>query len=252
MDKELLPFVTDETERNFEVTMPDGNKVKLKINRATQNQLLDIDKVYRIAYSKLLRSGCLTNAEVEKYVKKNEIWMDEDDEKVAELQNEMISIEQQLADKSYKMQEEGYLKAIKLSELRDEIYQMSRKIGSIYDNTCENASDELRMQHLCVKTTFKQDNTSFFQDFDDFSTRANEDATAEALRQCILFNSRLKENFMMDLPENQWMQDNGFMDDKGTLIKKEKTEEKTEDKVPEKAEEKPKKPKKTKKAKSGK
>ena len=248
MDKELLPFVTDETERNFEVTMPDGNKVKLKINRATQNQLLDIDKVYRIAYSKLLRSGCLTNAEVEKYVEKNEIWMDEDDEKVAKLQKEMISLEQQLADKNYKMEEEGYLKAIKLSELRDKIYQMSRKIGSIYDNTCENASDELRMQHLCVNTTLKQDNIPFFKDFDDFSTRANEDATAEALRQCILFNSRLKENFMMDLPENQWMQDNGFMDDKGTLIKKEKAEEK----VPEKAEEKPKKSKKTRKAKSDK
>jgi hypothetical protein len=215
----LLPFITEETERTFAVKGKDGATVKLKVARPNQHQVIEADKQYRVAYSKCLRAGILTHAEVDRYIKDNNIWVDDDNKKLIEVQDGLNKIVEELKKKDYKDLNEGRLKAWMAQQKRDELWKLSRKVGSIYDNTCENASDEIRMQHLCVLTVMKEDGSAFFKDFDDFCNRANEDSTADALRQALTFHSRLKANFILDLDENKWLHENGFTDDNGMPIR---------------------------------
>ena len=207
-----------EEDRSFTVKLKDKSELKLKVVRPTQQQVLKADEIYRIAFAKAVRAEIMTGAEADKYVKKMKLWDKDDDKHVLSLQKEMSDLQKKVDDDKFDNKAEGYLAALSLQQKRDELYGLTRKVSSIHDNTAENASEELKIQNICCMTILKEDGSPFFADFEDFSKRANEQATADALKEAILFHSRIKSNFTMDFPENKWMNKHGFMDDSGNYV----------------------------------
>ncbi len=214
-------LVKGEKERVFETTLPDGKVIKLKVVRPNQEQVLEVDRIYRIKFSKILRDGMMTNVEMEKYIERRKLWEKIDDEKVMAIQKEMIELQEKLEKSEFKEDAEGLTAALMLQQKREELLSLTRKIGSLYDNTAENTAEELRMQHICVMNVLKEDGSPFFKDFKDFSDRANDLSTGDALKETILFNHSLRSNFSTDFPENRWMIKNGYMDEDGNYVTKE-------------------------------
>ena len=225
-----LPFFTVDRERTFETRKEDDALLKLKIVAPTSEQILEADLQYRKVYSKALRLGIIVQAEAERFVKERKLLDADLEAEIKKCQEEIAGLEIKLANKEMS-REDGFVAANKLTGVRDELMRFNKKVTAIFDTTCENLSDEYRMQYLTVMITRNEDGSAFFKDYEDFSKRTDERATVDAVRHTILTMARLKDNFLMDLPENKWLKDNGFVDEKGLPIMR-KSEPKIQDTGP--------------------
>jgi len=211
----------------------EGNEFEIKFCGLNQVILSRGDFIYREYFSKAMRAGVMTNAEALKILKDRDVWGEEQEKEVVQLQIKLIELENKLSEQKKK-------NASSLS-IYNEIKQVRRDLegandvrSNVLNNTAESMAAEMRTQFFASEcVVYNNTGERVFSTLKDFLARLDEKITTDCYRQALIMNYEralgitLPDNLAETvLPEDEWL--------KGLEEKPEPAKEKATKKVPKK------------------
>jgi hypothetical protein len=171
-------------------------------------------------FAQSLKAGAILKTRLEDYMKEQGVWNDEK-------QKMLDKCNRDISDGALKLQKGG----IKLSEAKkialDIRNARNRRLDVLSErmvleaNTAEGQATNSRFNFIVSKCLVYNDNgNTVFKDFDEFLEHINDSYVVKAceLLSNILYD--LDENFDKDLPENKFLREWKFIDDKLRFINK--------------------------------
>ena len=197
----------------------EGSKV-IYVKRPDRKVTRKAQMVFNRAFRDLLENGAILRSEIDSYMKKRGLW-DEEKQKQIEILNEKI--------------EDGLLKlkrgGIKLSEARQialdiRVWRIERTLILFQRNqldgfTVEAQAEQEKFDFIVSECTVDESEQRIFKDMDDYNERSSEEYAIRAASALGNMLYDLEENWETKLPENQFLIQHSFMNEKLQLINKE-------------------------------
>ena len=106
-----------------------------------------------------------------------------------------------------------------MGEMRTEILTLAAKRNQLDSATIETVAEDYKFNVLVSECTFHADTDArYFSSHDDYIERGDEVAAIAAAEQLSHMLYGYNPNFGMELFENQWLQEAGYMNDDGRYI----------------------------------
>lgn len=199
-------------ERTFTSKDAKGEESKYLFRELSQVILSGGDLVYREYFSKAIRSGVMTQAEAIKILRDREIWGKEQEDKMLELQIELVNAEVALSDFD-KKDEESLRNFNKIKELRSEIDTLRSVKTSVTENTAESMAAEMRTQFFASEcVVYYKSREKVFSSLKDFLARLDEQVATDSYKEALICNYEkqlgisLPKDFKVTLPEDEWLE----------------------------------------------
>jgi hypothetical protein len=206
--------------KTFTVTV-DGNEKKLLVRSPSVADRKESDKVYNQAFSDAVRSKAIVRAKIDDVLKEQGLWDDERQTKLDQLQSEILLRERKLAEGGIRLAEAKSI-ALEIKELRNKIRDLISVKMSLDNNTAEGQADNARFNYLVSACTVYEDsNQPYFKNMEDYLEKANSETAIKAAQILANMVYGLDNDYESNLPENKFLKQYKFIDDKLRLINKE-------------------------------
>lgn len=182
----------------------DGKKVKLKL----LDENLDIerraDTEYHIAYTQLMKRGVLPRATLEKQMRELEIWSDEDETQLNELQTQLADLQLKL--NRAETHDEGLAIAKEMGELRADCLKLIEAKAAVLSNSCEELAGHIRRDaYIAFGTVYADTNKRVFKDYHDLIERATEQVVLDARQHLFEIMGNTFQESLSGLPEIEYV-----------------------------------------------
>ena len=213
--------------KSVEVKYKDGEQEKVMIVKSpTASQLNEAQLVASKTFSRLINVkedgvGLLVRAKLDKFLKDNNIWTDQDDKELASLDEKIKKKEKQLKTGKYKTQEaklNGRKLALEIRDLRAERNTFASKKTQHNEYTIEEIADEARMNYLISSCLFHESGEAMFETVDEYMDNRNKPHVIEGMTKFYSMFYNADEDWYKKLPENQFLIQLGFVDDKFRFV----------------------------------
>jgi len=216
----------NETDKIIKTIDKNNNELELKIIKPTNRIAQKTNRMYNAKISQLIRggdNGCarlLLRSEVEEYLFKTGIWTKKDALRIEELGLSIRAYELLLKRGGFSLVKAREI-AIKMGEMRAEILNLLAKRQQLDSATVEAVAEDYKFNILVSECVFYvKDNSKYFKDYDDYIDRGDEVASIAAAEQLSKMLYGYDPNFAMNLFENKWLKEAGYMDDAGRYVNK--------------------------------
>lgn len=199
-------------EINFDV---DG--VTYTARRPTVEESRQAQKVYNRAFNDAIASGSPLQAKATDILKEQGLW---NDSKQAELEG----INKQLLEGEFTLHKGGIYKtearkvALNLKRLRASMQDLLTPITNFNQHTAEGQANNARFDYLVSVCVVYNNNTPAFSSYEDYLNRSNETVALLGAGKFAELYYQLNDDFQDKLPENQFLKEHKFVDDKYRLI----------------------------------
>jgi len=218
-------------ERVFTSKDKDDKEVELKFSTLNQVVLTRGDFIYREYFSKAMRSGVMTNAEALKILRDRDIWGDEQEKEVVDLQVKLFELENKLKE----CKDKDFTSISLYDEIKDtrrKLHQANSVRSNVLDNTAESMASEMRTQFFASEcAVYNTTGRKVFDSLKDFLARLDEQISTDCYKQALIINYEKalgitlpKDLSETSLPEDEWL--NGFTVKEETKTTPEKTTKK--------------------------
>lgn len=157
---------------------------------------------YSKTYTNCLVEGITTSAEMMDILRRRGIIGPEFEQRATELQQELSDKITLLYDA--KVMEQKRDLAIDVATVREELFQWNQRLSGPMNNTCEQISDDARLEYLTSTMIQTKDGKRVWDSFDDYLQEKNEDLAALAVRsrlEVMLYLQGLESDFLDKTPE---------------------------------------------------
>ncbi len=192
--------------------------VNYKVRQPSLDEQNKAQMVYNKAFSNALSSGSPLRTEVADILRERGMW---NDDKQAELEK----LQKDILDKEFILHKGGIYKkeareiAIKLKKLRDKVSTLFAPIANFDQYTCEGQAQNARFDSLVSNCTVYEDGRPVFSSLEDYKNKANDPVAIVGSTKFAELHYFIGEDDLgAGLPENQFLKENGFADDKFRLI----------------------------------
>lgn len=213
--KNKLSFITKDAE---------GNPVTLCVKKPNAEISRKLQLVYNSSYRELVEGGTIVKAKIRDVAKQQNIWNDEKEKLVNDLNKELNENELKLkrGGAAGLTKKKGKEIALRMAEIRVQIQELVSSFNDLDSNTAESQSELLRFNHMVALCTYNENGDNYFADYNDFLERVNsgEQATFDASRHMALLAHGLDPNYEANLIENKFLKDYGFVNEKLRFIDK--------------------------------
>ena len=211
----------------------EGKQVKLKILSENLDIQRKCDTQYHIAYTQLMKEGCLPKASLEKEMKELDIWSEKDEESLTALQIKLAELQIKLeAATTY---EEGLAYAKEMGEIRADCLRLVEAKAAVLSNSCESLADIVRRDaYIAYATVYADSDKRVFKNYQDLLLRSNEPAVFAARELLLSVATDSFQDSLMGLPEINYVRkvEEQVKEDEAKAAKaKKKTTKKTKKKV---------------------
>jgi hypothetical protein len=204
----------------FTVTTND-EELKLAIRSPSVSDRKESDKVYNQAFSDAVRSRAIVRAKIDDVLKEQGLWDDHKQTELDKLQSEILIRERKLAEGGIKLSEAKNL-AIEIKDLRGQIRELISVKMSLDNNTAEGQADNARFNYLVSAcTVYENSNQPYFRNMEDYLERSTSDVAIKAAQILANMIYGLDNDYEANLPENKFLKQYKFIDQKLRLINKE-------------------------------
>jgi len=163
---------------------------------------------YSKMYTRSLVEGITTNAEMMDILRQRGIIGPEFEQRAAELRKE-------LDEKLYTLDnttdlEEKRKVSIEVYNAREELFQWNQRLSGPMNNTCEQISDDSRLEYLTSCMIQTEDGKRVWDSYDSFLKEKNENLAALAIRarlEVMLYLQGLESDFLDKTPEAMAMRE---------------------------------------------
>lgn len=203
--------------KNFETLDKDGKSLTLTVRVPNLEDIREADKVKNLIFKESLDSKCYLRAELDDILTKRNLWSPDKKAKLAALQKELLDNERKLAKGNIKLKDARQL-ALDMKRIRNEIVDLRSIFTQMDAYTCESKSENERFNKLVSLCVVKQDGSRYFNSLEDYINNSREDVArkgAEILAQ-MMYN--WDEDSEGKLPENMFLKQYKFCNDKYQLI----------------------------------
>lgn len=205
----------------IKVKQPDNTSVRIFIKPQTYAVEQKLRVVYAQMYRKLVDEQVATRSSMLDLLKREGIWTDKEEEKTNELLVELALLETALENTSKEEQSKQRELVIKMSKTRSQLLELVQVKTEPLEFVAESIAEEIKVEHYIVESTFYEDGKQYFKSYDDFKSRRYDEDVIKIcdnfMRAINMSNTRI----LLDLPENKWLVNHGFMDKTGNVTDEE-------------------------------
>ena len=187
-----------DTRRVFEVNS-DGNQKKYYIAMPTADQVRKADWHYSKIYNKAMVEGITTSAEMLDLLKQRHLYDNDYEVQADQLRTKIATTILQM--EATTSETEKYNLALAIKELRDELFQWNQRLSGPMKNTCEQISDDAKIEFLTSLVIQDEAGKQVWKDYDTFINDPDQLLTMRARIEVYLWAQGLERNFLDNTPE---------------------------------------------------
>lgn len=204
--------------KNFTVQV-DGKEVELSVRTPTANDRKEAQKVYNTAFTEALKSGAVVRAKLDDILVEQGLWNESK-------QIKFDTIQRQLNDNERKLEKGGISLsaakeiAMEMRKLRAEFREVIADKTSLDTHSAEGQADSERFNYFVYACTCYPDGKKYFSSYKDYMERGDDPVSVEAASHLANLMYGLEADYESKLPENKFLKDYKFVDEKLRFINK--------------------------------
>jgi hypothetical protein len=199
----------------------DGKDKEMFVRSPSLQDQKEATKYYNQTFSEALKAKAVVRAKLDDLLVEQGLWDATKQAKFTQLQSEILDGEKRLAKGGIKLTEAKEV-AMKMKKTREELRDLISVKTSLDTHTAEGQADNARFNYLVSACTMiKENNQPFFKNYEDYNNRSTEPAAILAAQNLAGMLYGLDSDYEDKLPENKFLKQYKFLDDKLRLINKE-------------------------------
>ncbi len=183
----LRTFFNVITEKNYYIISP------------TAEDIRGADWEYSKSYTKSLVAGITTTAEMTDILMRRGIIGPEFEQRSNELATELATKVQAL--EGSKNSEEKAELAVQVAMSREELFQWNQRLNAPLGNTCEQMSDDARLEFLTSRLIVDEVGNKLWEEFNNYLTEKEQSLAQQSRFEVMLYLQGLDSDFLDNTPE---------------------------------------------------
>lgn len=175
------------------------------ITAPTADYIRGADWQYSKMYTRCLIEGITTAAEMMDLLRRRGIIGPEFEQRAMELSQELTN--KTIALENAKSMEEKRELAIEIATSREELFQWNQRQAGPMNNTCEQISDDVRLEYLTSCMIQAKNGSKVWDSYDDFLKEQSQALAVRSRFEVMLFLQGLDSDFLEQTPEAQAMRE---------------------------------------------
>lgn len=171
----------------------------------TAEHIRNADWEYSKAYTKSLVAGITTTAEMTDILMRRGIIGPEFEQRSEELATELAKKIELL--ENAKTPEEKSELATEVALAREELFQWNQRLNAPLANTCEQISDDARLEYLTSCLVVDENGNNVWGSYDEYLTEKTQSLSQQARFEVMLFLQGLDSDFLDQTPEARAMKE---------------------------------------------
>ena len=203
---------------NIESIDKEGNERTVAVSNPTAKDRNEAQLHYLKAFRRALENGAILRQKLEDYLRDQKIWDEEKETRYTEIVKEIASGEKKLASGGIKLSEAKEI-AFTMRDCRYEFRVLVAERTSMAANTAEAQADNASLNYLVYSCTVDPNSGKrIFDSLDDYEENADEPFAAKAAAALADKLYQLDPDYEKGLPENKFLVQYKFADDKRRLL----------------------------------
>jgi len=207
------------TEDLFTIEL-DGEKKEFVVKSPSFKDQREAQKVYNQAFSDAVKSGCIVRGRLNDLLKEQGLWDDQKELRLNTIQHELLGHEQALAKGGISLQRAKGI-ALEMRKLREDLRDLIASRTNLDNNTAEGQADNARFNYLVSCCLVYSDSKKlYFANYEDYLNRSTDVVAIKAAQVLASRLYGLDDNYEKNLPENKFLKEYKFIDEKLRFINK--------------------------------
>ena len=201
-----------QTRPSVEFTMDDKT---YKVYRPNMADTRASHKIRNSAFADALNSGAMLRAQINDVLRKRNLWNDEAEAKLRQLQSDILRAERRLEEGGFYLEEAREV-AIKIKKLRADIREMLMERSLLENETAEGQADNASFNYLvsaCTFLVYNDKEEPAFSSYEDYLNRSYEPFAFMAAQKLSGLTMGVGEDMEKQYPENQFLLEHKFVND---------------------------------------
>ncbi|NBU33429.1 hypothetical protein EB118_16320 [bacterium] len=205
--------------RTFTATV-DNKEITLLVRAPSLQDQREATKVYNTAFSDAIKAKAVVRAKLDDLLVEQGLWDDKKQFEFSSLQSQILENERKLAKGGIPLSE-AKKTALEMRKLREDLRELIGIKTNLDTHTAEGQADNARFNYLVSACTVYNDNKRpYFNSYDDYLNRATDPVAILAAQNLAGMLYGLENDYEDRLPENKFLKQYKFVDDKLRLINK--------------------------------
>lgn len=205
--------------RTFNATI-NNNEVTLLVRAPSLQDQREATKVYNTAFSDALKAKAVVRAKLDDLLVEQGLWDDKKQFEFTSLQSQILDNERKLAKGGIPLSEAKKV-ALEMKKLREDLRDLIGVKTNLDTHTAEGQADNARFNYLVSACTVYNDTKRpYFNSYDEYLNKATDPVAILAAQNLAGMLYGLENDYEEKLPENKFLKQYKFVDDKLRLINK--------------------------------
>lgn len=188
--------------REFEVTLMDGQKVKLTTRTPTNQEVQDSDFEYSKTFNKAIMNGILPQARLMSSFVENGVWNDDKEKSMEETRQKVSALEKELLSAP---DVEKNMIARTLKAERDRLFMARQERSDLVAHSAEARADEAQRNYIVSRVTelASSSGVRVWPTHRDFMDERDGGLVFRSVYEYLTYANGLDSDFVSKLPENR-------------------------------------------------
>lgn len=207
--------------KTFTVNVED-KEISLAVVSPSLNDQKEAGKIYNNAFTDALKSKAIVRAKLDDILAEQGLWDENKQQQFNQLQAEILNGEKKLKKGGISLLEAKNI-ALEMRKHREELRDLISVRTNLDNHTAEGQADNAKFNYLVYACTVYAENNSkkYFASYQDYMNKSTSPEAISAAQNLANMLYGLEENYDSKLPENKFLKNYKFVDDKLRFINKE-------------------------------
>ena len=205
--------------REFTVNKDNKDIIFLVRSPSTEDQK-EASKIYNQTFSDAIKSKAVIRAKIDDLLEEQGLWDNAKQAQLSKLQSEILDRERILAKGGISLSKAKNI-ALEMRNLRTEVRELISVRTALDNITAEGQADNARFNYLVSAcTVYKDNNQPYFNGMEDYLNKSTDIVSIKAAQTLANMIYGLDNDYEANLPENKFLKQYKFVDNKLRLINK--------------------------------
>jgi hypothetical protein len=201
-------------------TFVDGKEKTFLVRSPSLHDQREATKIYNQTFSEALKSKAVVRAKLDDLLVEQGLWDGIKQAKFTDLQSKILEGERKLAKGGIQLSEAKKI-ALDMKKNRESLRDLIAVKTNLDTHTAEGQADNARFNYLVSACTVYNDTKDpYFKSYEDYNNRAADSVAILAAQNLAGMLYGLENDYEEKLPENKFLKQYKFVDDKLRLINK--------------------------------
>lgn len=199
----------------------DGKDTELMVRAPSLQDQREATKHYNQTFSEALKAKAVVRAKLDDLLVDQGLWDAFKQAKFTQLQSEILDGERRLAKGGISLKNAKNI-ALDMKKKREELRELISVKTTLDTHTAEGQADNARFNYLVSAcTVYKDNNQPYFKSYEDYNNKSADPVAILAAQNLAGMLYGLDNDYEEKLPENKFLKQYKFVDEKLRLINKE-------------------------------